>query len=272
MPAPKSILKKPSQLKAGSAGPSQPQGSKLKQTVKLARKAEKFKGPDIESDSEGNESGFEGPEEDEEGDDVEMNDDEEMSTGDEIDLAKSGGGDGKKKAIKRKRSTTTASTFGSTLTSLLTDELATASKKRKTTTPNPILALSSKRAPPSAASRSLELKAARLLKVEKEEKEDKARIRDVVEGWAPADPTVGSQEFERGLRKIAQRGVIKLFNAILVASKNAEESTTSIAKTKLKEDGPKNKREKDNILGRGGKEDVLTKESFLDLVRKGSAK
>lgn len=67
--------------------------------------------------------------------------------------------------------------------------------------------------------------------------------------------------------------VIKLFNAILVASKNAEAAATTLsAKAGLKPEAPKSRKEKDNILGRGSREDVLTKESFLDLVRKGGSK
>jgi hypothetical protein len=64
--------------------------------------------------------------------------------------------------------------------------------------------------------------------------------------------------------------VIKLFNAILSASKTTEEinSTSLSAGAGLKEDKPKRK-EKDNVLGRGGKEGGLTKEGFLDLVRRG---
>lgn len=67
--------------------------------------------------------------------------------------------------------------------------------------------------------------------------------------------------------------VIKLFNAILVASKNAEEAAVTLSqKAGVKPEAPRNKKERDNILGRGAREDVLTKESFLDLVRKGGAK
>ena len=53
---------------------------------------------------------------------------------------------------------------------------------------------------------SLENRAARQLKLEKEQKEDRARIRDVVEGWSAPGATGGGQEWERGLRKVAQRG------------------------------------------------------------------
>jgi hypothetical protein len=56
----------------------------------------------------------------------------------------------------------------------------------------------------------------------------------------------------------------------LVASKNAEAATTSLsAKAGVKDERTTSKKEKDNIMGRGGKEGVLTQESFLDLVRKG---
>jgi hypothetical protein len=64
--------------------------------------------------------------------------------------------------------------------------------------------------------------------------------------------------------------VIKLFNAILVASKSTEEVLTSqplSARAGVKAEKAKSG-EKDNVLGRGGKEE-LTKERFLDLVRKG---
>jgi hypothetical protein len=61
--------------------------------------------------------------------------------------------------------------------------------------------------------------------------------------------------------------VIKLFNAILSASKAAEEGLTMAEQAGWKDEKTKRK-EKDNVLGRGGKE-ALTKEGFLDMVRKG---
>ncbi|KAK8858936.1 hypothetical protein IAR55_003167 [Kwoniella newhampshirensis] len=256
---------------------------KGKHSVTIAKKAQRFKGADSESESDGNASGFEDDDEDV---DMEVEDDDEgLNTDEEIEKSKEGKG-GKKSTNKRKRPATTASIFGETLATLLSDPLTTKTQQKKklkptpetTSTPalagtqhhqqQPILALSAHK-PPTKASVSLEAKARKQVRVDKLEKEDKARVKDVIEGWA----TGGGQEFERGLRKVAQRGVIKLFNAILLASKNAEEATTSLsAQAKLKPDGPKNKKEKDNILGRGGKEDVLTKETFLDMVRKGSTR
>ncbi|WWD17558.1 hypothetical protein CI109_101999 [Kwoniella shandongensis] len=268
------------------AGPSSSGKGKAKHSVTIAKKSQRLKGPDLESGSESNASGFGG--ESDEDEDVEMGggdeDDEGLNTDEEIEKSKEG--KVKKSTNKRKRPATTASLFGETLTSLLSDPLTTKTQQKKlkptpestsaaTTTKattsggqQPILALSAHK-PPTKASVSLEAKAKKQVKVDKLEKEDKARVKDVIEGWAEG----GGQEFERGLRKVAQRGVIKLFNAILLASKNAEEATTSLsAQAKLKPDGPKNKKEKDNILGRGGKEDVLTKETFLDMVRKGSTR
>lgn len=199
---------------------------------------------------------------------------------------------------------TSATTFGSTLTSLL-DETSTIRStesntavrpekrlklKPKVTPSNQILSLSHTKPPPSRGAVSLERKAARQLKLEKEEKIDKARVRDVLEGWVGTDGK-GSQEFERGLRKVAQKGgmltlsfcqglstdwvrvlVIKLFNAILVASRSAEEGLGSLStKAGVKEEVGR-KKERENLLGRGGrqaKEGALTQEGFLDLVRKG---
>lgn len=186
---------------------------------------------------------------------------------------------------------TTAADFGATLSSLLSESARPPKKskgKAEEKKPSkkaaaPILALSAKPLPPTRAAETLERRAARAIKAEKAERLDRARVKDVVEGWTPAEGAqVGSQEFERGLRKTAQRGgacgvvvltaVIKLFNAILVASKNAEAAATTLAQQAgLKPEAPKNRKERDNIIGRGAQEQ-LTSESFLDLVRKGGAK
>lgn len=92
-----------------------------------------------------------------------------------------------KKTSKRKIRATTSSNFGATLQSLLnTDAPST-------------LPLSLK---PSIARKrndeKLELRAKKVLQIEKKEKEDKARIKDVIGGWGGGS--------ERELRKVAQRG------------------------------------------------------------------
>ena len=88
---------------------------------------------------------------------------------------------------KRKLRATGSSKFGATLQSLL-----------DTNTPS-TLPLSLK---PSIARKrndeKLELRAKKVLQIEKKEKEDKARVKDVIGGWGG--------ESERALRKVAQRG------------------------------------------------------------------
>jgi hypothetical protein len=155
--------------------------------------------------------------------------------------------------IERKRPPTSAETFGSTLTSLLTEDTASKKKSKKEETKEEtapvasstdkivieryqpkrpiktslqapagaggaILSLSRTDLPPSKAQVSLERKARRQIKVAKEEKEDRARVRNIIEGWAEAPlglegtsvdkdgKAVSGQEFEKGLRKTAQRG------------------------------------------------------------------
>ncbi|KAI0001935.1 CTLH/CRA C-terminal to lish motif domain-containing protein [Russula vinacea] len=149
-----------------------------------------------------------------------------------------------KKTLKRKHRATDPSNFGASLQSLL-----------KTDAPSG-LPLSLK---PSVARRhndeKLEIKAKKLLKGEKKSKEEVGRIRDVIGGWG--------NEGERTLRKVAQRGVVKLFNAIQQSQASAAvaEKETKNARGTGKPTLPapsfnqKSKtgkgKNKDNSLGRG---------------------
>jgi hypothetical protein len=92
-----------------------------------------------------------------------------------------------KKTLKRKRRATEPSRFGATLQFLLdTDAPSTQPLSLK----------------PSVARQrndeKLELKAKKVLQIEKKDKEDKGRVTDVIGGWGG--------ESERALRKVAQRG------------------------------------------------------------------
>lgn len=91
------------------------------------------------------------------------------------------------KTLKRKRRATGPSQFGATLHSLLETEASST------------LPLSLTPAVPHRHNDAkLEHKAKKLLQVEKKVKEDKGRIKGVIEGWGA--------ESERSLRKVAQRG------------------------------------------------------------------
>ncbi|TFK77178.1 hypothetical protein BDN72DRAFT_830342 [Pluteus cervinus] len=110
---------------------------------------------------------------------------------------------------KRKRRATGNEKFGATLESLLQTEAPSN------------LPLSLK---PSIARKrnneKLEEKARKVLQVEKKEKEDTARITDVIGGWGG--------ESERALRKVAQRGVVKLFNAIQQSQAEASKAAVEL--------------------------------------------
>ncbi|KAF9244616.1 CTLH/CRA C-terminal to lish motif domain-containing protein [Melanogaster broomeanus] len=166
-----------------------------------------------------------------------------------------------KKTLKRKRRATEPSQFGVTLQSLLDTDAPSA------------LPLSLK---PSVAHQrndtKLELQARRVIRIERKEKEDKGRMRDVIGGWGG--------ESERSLRKVAQRGVVKLFNTIQQAQRAAaaaeEEAKVSRGTGKpslpapmlhKRDNGRKGKR-KDNILG-GGKETIVDKDNFFNMIRSG---
>ncbi|KAF8481264.1 Rrp15p-domain-containing protein [Russula ochroleuca] len=165
-----------------------------------------------------------------------------------------------KKTLKRKHRATDPSNFGASLQTLL-----------KTDAPSG-LPLSLK---PSAARRhndeKLELKAKKLLKGERKSKEEVGRIRDVIGGWGG--------EGERTLRKVAQRGVVKLFNAIQQSQASAAvaEKETKNARGTGKPTLPapsfnqKSKtgkgKNKDNSLGRG--KASLDKDNFMDMIRSG---
>ncbi|KAM6498025.1 Rrp15p domain containing protein [Amanita muscaria] len=167
-----------------------------------------------------------------------------------------------KKTAKRKIRATGAATFGATLQTLIDTDAPSS------------LPLALK---PSIAKKrkgeQLEKKAKRVLHVERREKEDKNRIRDIIGGWGG--------ESERALRKVAQRGVVKLFNAIQQAQSNAvvaeEEKkasrgsgkpTLAAPDIKWKEKQKKKGKNKDNVLGRG-QESGVDKDQFFELLRCG---
>lgn len=121
------------------------------------------------------------------GSDRSSGDESSFDTEDEIEVSQN---QKSRQTSKRKLRATGASNFGLTLKSLLNTEAPS-------TQP-----LSLK---PSIARKrndeKLELRAKKVLQVEKKEKEDKARIKDVIGGWGG--------ESERALRKVAQRGGIE---------------------------------------------------------------
>ncbi|KAF9462144.1 Rrp15p-domain-containing protein [Collybia nuda] len=160
---------------------------------------------------------------------------------------------------KRKIRATGTSAFGITLQSLLNTEVPST------------LPLSLK---PSIARKrndeKLELRAKKILQVEKKDKEDKGRIIDVIGGWGG--------ESERALRKVAQRGVVKLFNtiqqsqAVALASANDAKATRGSGKPTLRapvmDDKIKGKyMNKDSFPTKGS--EGAANDTFFDMIRSG---
>ena len=131
----------------------------------------------------------------------------------------------------------------------------------------------------TANTTTLRAKAARMALEKKREREERAHVRDVIGDWLPPgvlpgqtipedSPQMiewteqgGAKGYERRLRKVAQRGVVKLFNAIRVAQ---ETSVDDVDKARAL----KRKSSKTNALGNSERAvNELSKSNFLDLLR-----
>ncbi|KAJ4499547.1 Rrp15p-domain-containing protein [Lentinula lateritia] len=185
--------------------------------------------------------------------------DEELDSADEIEGMKP---QKSRQTKKRKIRATHASAFGATLQTLLNTQAPSSAP------------LSLK---PSIARKrndeKLEMKAKKVLQVEKKEKEDRGRITDVIGGWGG--------ESERALRKVAQRGVVRLFNVVQQfqnqAAADGEEKKAARGNGKPSLPAPrivdksksKKGKNKDNIIGRG-KESAVDRDDFFDMLRSGA--
>ncbi|KAJ7900258.1 hypothetical protein B0H14DRAFT_2672978 [Mycena olivaceomarginata] len=151
-----------------------------------------------------------------------------------------------KQTKKRKIRAAAPSAFGATLQSLLnTDAPST-------------LPLSLK---PSVTRKrndeKLEMRAKKVLQVERKEKEDKGRITDVIGGWGG--------EGERALRKQSQASASAAAEDTKAARGSGKPTLPApvIADAKTKKG-----KKKDNVLGRA-KEAAVEKDEFFDMIRSG---
>ena len=151
--------------------------------------------------------------------------------------------------------------FATSLSKILSTKLS--SSKRA----DPVLSRSieAQEASRAVVDSALESKARKQLRDQKRRALEKGRVKDVL--VATRDETAASgvetstadiMETERRLRKVAQRGVVKLFNAVRAAQVAATEAE-KVAR-------------KDGVIGMGRREEKvneLTKKSFLDLIASG---
>ncbi|KAG7692862.1 hypothetical protein KL930_004208 [Ogataea haglerorum] len=145
---------------------------------------------------------------------------------------------------KKKNKSDGSESFSKAISALLDSRLKAHDRK------DPILARSKSQLK-KLESEKLELKAKRQLLAEKKAKLTSNRVKNLL----PTDDSLARQTLEREkrYRKVAQRGVIKLFNAIL-----ATQTETSKEIDSIKGVGQTKKRELVN---------GISKEKFLDLVQ-----
>lgn len=155
-------------------------------------------------------------------------------------------------AAKKKRNDPDA--FATSISKILMTKLSTAKR------PDPILSRSATAATASKSLQDEKLDAAARaqIRAEKKKMRDKGRITDVL-GLGDADVDTGAvQEEEKRLKKIAQRGVVKLFNAVRAAQLGAERAA---------KEGVEG-----GAVGRKSKEEKvseMSKEGFLEMISRG---
>lgn len=187
-----------------------------------------------------------------ESDEEEADEDDDEEDEDEEDAESKG------KKSKSKRNDPSA--FATSLSKILSTKLATSKRS------DPVLARSAEahQASKAAVDTALEAKARKQLRDQKRIAMEKGRVKDVL--IATANETTGELEVstseimvtERRLRKVAQRGVVKLFNAVRAAQVKAVETDKSTRKA--------------GVIGMNRREEKvneMTKKGFLELIASG---
>ncbi|RGP79960.1 ribosomal rna-processing 15 [Fusarium longipes] len=194
------------------------------------------------------------PEAESEEDEEEEDDDEGSEDDDDEDMD----GDNTNKRKKSKRNDPNA--FATSLSKILSTKLSTSKRS------DPVLARSAAahEASKAAVDSALESKARKQLRDQKRRAFEKGRVKDVL--VATTNDTTGEletstseiMETERRLRKVAQRGVVKLFNAVRAAQVKAVEAEKGTRKEGVI--GMKKREEKVN---------EMSKKGFLELIASG---
>ncbi|KAF2418376.1 Rrp15p-domain-containing protein [Tothia fuscella] len=173
-------------------------------------------------------------------------------TGASSDYDSDGATNGEPKSKKRKRNDPAA--FATSISKILNTKLTTTKRA------DPVLSRSKDAAASSHALNEshLEIKARHKLRAERKEALEKGRIKDVLGLNDSEQSTQLIMETEKKLRKTAQRGVVKLFNAVREAQRRGEEGRRDALKQ--------------GVVGQGQREERMTemsKKGFLELIAGG---
>ncbi|KAK2001029.1 Rrp15p-domain-containing protein [Colletotrichum falcatum] len=191
--------------------------------------------------------------------------DSDSDSEDESSGGEDGDGDGgAPQRTKSKRNDPSA--FATSMSKILATKLTTAKRA------DPVLARSAEahESARAAVDLALEAKARKQLRQQKKEAMERGRVRNVLvaqpaaaegegaPGTTTTTTTADMVETERRLRKVAQRGVVKLFNAVRAAQVKAVE-----AEKKARRDGVV------GVARREEKINEMSKKGFLDLIASG---
>ncbi|KAH0207920.1 Rrp15p-domain-containing protein, partial [Aureobasidium melanogenum] len=253
IPAP--VVEKKVTPKPAAPAKSEPAPAAVQPKLKSALKQSKKVDPPSESEEDDDED----DQDDDEVEDLDALDDEDLDESDlddddEMDLSDDEDGEGKQRKT-RKRNDPTA--FATSMSKILGTKLTTSKRQ------DPVLSRSAAATAASKelADQKLELKAKRKLHAEKREALEKGRVKDVLGLNTPEVSTAEIQETERRLQKTAQRGVVKLFNAVRAAQVQGEQ-----ARSEAKKEG---------VVGISQREErvsEMSKKGFLDLIATGGKK
>ncbi|KAL2152165.1 hypothetical protein VTH82DRAFT_5349 [Thermothelomyces myriococcoides] len=237
-----------SESDSGSDSLSEPEPTPKRKTQ--PGKRERFVAKDAPS-SEDEVSSDELDQEREDDEDSDADSDSDAASHSDASSTRQQGGAGKK-ASKSKRNDPTA--FATSISKMLSSKVPTSRRA------DPIVARSAAAAERArqAADSALEAKARRRLREQKRLAMEKGRVRDVLVASKTRTLDLATEEIlaaERRLRKTAQRGVVKLFNAVRAAQVKAAEAERAARREGVI--GVKRKEEKVAEMSRKG---------FLDLI------
>lgn len=231
---------------SGDEAPQKSTSKKSQASAKTSRvQKQSLAVHDEEDEEDDQESGSEAedPEGIEEGDADEEGDDED-------------GGQEENRSTSRRKATTKRNdpeAFSTSIAKILSTKLSQSARK------DPMLSRSRDAVETSTtlANEKLERKAKAKLRAEKREELERGRIKDVLGLSSGQAGEVAAEE--KRLRKVAQRGVVKLFNAVRAAQVQAEQAA-------------KEERRKGTIGVEHRQEKVneMSKQGFLDLISGGS--
>lgn len=159
-------------------------------------------------------------------------------------------------SAKAKKKRNDPSAFATSISKILDTKLTTAKRA------DPVLSRSAnaQKANQSLSDQKLDHQVRNQLRTEKRALLEKGRVRDVL-GLETLDVETGKvQEEEKRLKKVAQRGVVRLFNAVRAAQVRAEKGEELVRGEGVV--GVEQRRER---VGE------MSKEGFLDLISRGGA-